>query len=79
MGEPPIRGTIEQLTEQDELWRRATDGNANHEDRRCYQALNGSPQGCLVMLRRRRDFRKFGFNLNAATARPSDVVEQYEP
>jgi hypothetical protein len=79
MDDSRIHGTIEQLVaEEHGLWEREAAGEADDADRRRLRELKVSLDQCWDLLRQRRALREAGRDPDAATARPSDVVEQYE-
>ena len=79
MDDSRIHGTIEQLVaEEDGLWEREAAGDASDADRQRLRELRVSLDQCWDLLRQRRALREAGRDPDAATARPSDVVEQYE-
>ena len=79
MDDAAIHGTIEQLVaEEHELWEREAAGNASDDDRRRLEAVKVSLDQCWDLLRQRRALRESGLNPDAASARPSEVVERYE-
>ena len=79
MDDAQIHGTIEQLVaEEHELWEREAAGNATDADRRRLGELKVSLDQCWDFLRQRRALREAGFDPDAAAARPSEVVENYE-
>jgi Protein of unknown function (DUF2630) len=79
MDDAQIHGTIEKLvSEEHELWERESAGEANESDRHRLQDLRVSLDQCWDLLRQRRALRDAGQDLDAATARSSEVVERYE-
>jgi uncharacterized protein DUF2630 len=79
MDDAQIHGTIEQLVaEEHELWERESGGNATDADRRRLDELKVSLDQCWDLLRQRRALREAGFDPDAAKARASEVVENYE-
>jgi hypothetical protein len=79
MDDSQIHGTIEQLVaEEQELWERASAGNASEADRQRLQQLKVSLDQCWDLLRQRRALREAGLDPEVATARDPSVVESYE-
>jgi Protein of unknown function (DUF2630) len=79
MDDAQIHGTIEKLvSEEHELWERESAGEANESDRHRLQDLRVSLDQCWDLLRQRLALRDAGQDLDAATARSSEVVERYE-
>ena len=79
MDDAQIHGTIEQLVaEEHDLWEREAGGNATDADRRRLGELKVSLDQCWDLLRQRRALREAGFDPDAAKARASEVVENYE-
>jgi hypothetical protein len=79
MDDAQIHGTIEQLVaEEHELWEREAAGSATDADRQRLDQLKVSLDQCWDFLRQRRALREAGLDPDAAAARPSDVVENYE-
>ena len=79
MDDAQIHGTIEQLVaEEHELWEREAAGVATDADRQRLDQLKVSLDQCWDFLRQRRALREAGLDPDAAAARPSDVVENYE-
>jgi hypothetical protein len=79
MDDAQIHGTIEQLVaEEHELWEREAAGVATDADRQRLSQLKVSLDQCWDFLRQRRALREAGLDPDAAAARPSDVVENYE-
>ena len=79
MEDQQVHGTIEQLVaEEHELWERESSGHATDDDRRRLQQVKVSLDQCWDLLRQRRAKREFGQDPDAAEARSSQVVENYE-
>jgi hypothetical protein len=79
MDDAQIHGTIEQLVaEEHDLWEREAGGSATDADRQRLGQLKVSLDQCWDLLRQRRALREAGLDPDAAAARPTDVVENYE-
>ena len=79
MDDPQIHGTIESLVaEEQELWRRESDGDATDADRQRLQQLKVSLDQCWDLLRQRRALRDAGLDPEQAELRRTEVVERYE-
>ena len=79
MDDSQVHGTIEQLVaEEHELWEQEAAGNADESDRQRLRELKVSLDQCWDLLRQRRALREFGRDADAAAARPTEVVENYE-
>lgn len=79
MDDAQIHGTIEQLVaEEHDLWEREAAGSATDGDRQRLGELKVSLDQCWDLLRQRRALREAGLDPDAASARPSGVVENYE-
>ena len=79
MDDAQVHGTIEQLVaEEQELWRRESEGTASDGDRRRLEELKVSLDQCWDFLRQRRALRESGRDPDAAGARPPEVVERYQ-
>jgi hypothetical protein len=79
MDDPQIHGKIEQLVaDEHELWEREAAGNATDADRQRLQQLHVSLDQCWDLLRQRRALREAHLDPDAASTRPSDVVEHYQ-
>jgi hypothetical protein len=79
MDDKEIRDRIEGLVaEEHELWDRETRGVATSDDRRRLESLKVGLDQCWDLLRQRRALREFGLDEDAASARPPEVVENYE-
>jgi hypothetical protein len=79
MNDARIHGTIEQLVaEEHELWERESAGAADERDRRRLDELKVALDQCWDLLRQRHALRDAGRDPDAATARPPEVVENYE-
>jgi hypothetical protein len=79
MNEPQIHDSIEQLvSEEHELWKRESSGNATDDDRRRLKAVQVSLDQCWDLLRQRRALRNAGLDPDTAVERPATVVEGYQ-
>ncbi len=79
MSDEQIHGTIEQLvTEEHELWERESTGDATDGDRQRLRQIGVSLDQCWDLLRQRRALREAGLDPEAAEARRTEVVENYE-
>ena len=80
MDDSQIHASIERLVaEEHELWQREGAGEApNDEDRERLQELKVSLDQCWDLLRQRNALREAGLDPDAASTRPSDVVEGYQ-
>jgi hypothetical protein len=74
-----IHARIEDLVEEEhELWEREASGSATEDDRRRLAELKVSLDQCWDLLRQRRALSEAGLDPDAARARPTEVVEDYE-
>jgi hypothetical protein len=79
MDDSLIHGSIEQLVaEEHELWEREAAGSASDADRQRLQQVKVSLDQCWDLLRQRRALREAGRDVDAATVRKPEVVENYE-
>ncbi len=80
MADQPILGRINELAhEEEELWRRASDGDgleASDQDR--LERIAVELDQCYDLLRQRQARREFGQDPDDATVRPAEVVERYQ-
>jgi len=79
MDDSQIHAGIERLVaEEHELWEREGAGEAVEEDRARLRELKVSLDQCWDLLRQRNALREAGLDPDAASPRPSDVVEGYQ-
>ena len=79
MADGPIIDRINQLAhEEEELWRRASDGGGlTTDDQHRLKTLGVELDRCYDLLRQRQARREFGQDPDEAEARPAEVVERY--
>jgi len=79
MADGPIIDRINQLAhEEEELWRRASDGGGlTTDDQNRLKTLGVELDRCYDLLRQRQARREFGQDPDEAEARPAEVVENY--
>jgi Protein of unknown function (DUF2630) len=74
-----IRSQIEELvSEEHRLWEAESRGESTEDARRRLDELKLTLDRCWDLLRQRRALEEFDLDPDAARARPSDVVENYE-
>jgi uncharacterized protein DUF2630 len=79
MDDTQIHQSIEQLvSEEHELWKRESAGEASDGDRQRLQQLRVQLDQCWDLLRQRRALAEAGFDPDAAAERSADVVERYQ-
>jgi hypothetical protein len=79
MADGPIIDRINQLAhEEEELWRRASDGGGlTTDDQSRLKSLGVELDRCYDLLRQRQARREFGQDPDEAEARPAEIVEHY--
>ena len=79
MADGPIIERINALAhEEEELWRRASDGGGlGTADQDRLDAIGVELDQCYDLLRQRQARREYGLDPDDAEARPADVVEKY--
>ena len=79
MDDSQIHASIERLvSEEHELWEREGAGDAGKADRERLEELKVSLDQCWDLLRQRNALREAGLDPDAASPRPTDVVEGYQ-
>ena len=74
-----IRGRIEELvSEEHRLWETESRGEATDTDRARLGELKLALDQTWDLLRQRRALEEFDLDADVASARPTDVVENYE-
>jgi uncharacterized protein DUF2630 len=66
------------VSEEHELWKRESAGEASDGDRQRLQQLRVQLDQCWDLLRQRRALAEAGFDPDAAAERSADVVERYQ-
>lgn len=80
MADEPILERINALArEEEELWRRASDGGGiSTDDRARLDEVAVALDQCYDLLRQRQARREFGQDPDEAAVRPPEVVERYQ-
>jgi len=79
MDDSQIHANIEKLVaEEHELWEAEGAGQAGEAERARLQELKVSLDQCWDLLRQRNALREAGLDPDAASPRPTDVVEGYQ-
>ena len=80
MADEPIHERINALArEEEELWRRASDGGGiSTADRARLDEVAVALDQCWDLLRQRQARREYGQNPDEAEVRPADIVEHYQ-
>ena len=80
MTDEPILDRINALArEEEELWRRASDGGGiSTDDRQRLDEVAVALDQCYDLLRQRQARREFGQDPDGAEVRPPEVVERYQ-
>lgn len=80
MADEPILSRINALAhEEEELWRRASDGGGiSTEDRQRLDEVAVALDQCYDLLRQRQARREFGQDPDGAQVRPPETVERYQ-
>ena len=79
MADGPIIDRINQLAhEEEQLWRRASDGGGlTTDDQQRLKVLGVELDQCYDLLRQRQARREFGQDPDEAAPRPAEIVENY--
>jgi hypothetical protein len=80
MADEPIHERINALArEEEELWRRASDGGGiSTADQRRLDEVAVALDQCYDLLRQRQARREYGQNPDEAHVRPPEIVERYQ-
>ncbi len=80
MADEPIHERINALArEEEELWRRASDGGGiSTADQQRLDEVAVALDQCFDLLRQRQARREYGQNPDEAEVRPADIVEHYQ-
>ena len=74
-----VRNRIEELvSEEHRLWDAESRGEATETDRARLGEVKVALDQCWDLLRQRRALKEFDLDVDAAKARPTDVVENYD-